>query len=501
MTPPRFVTAAYPAGLALLMLSACASVPKLGPAPVVAAPDHYASSRSLGAAQPAATPAAWPGSGWWQAYGDPQLDTLIAEALASSPDMAAAAARVRQADAYAQQAGAARLPTLDVDGSAAEGKQSYNNGIPPAFVPKGWNDSARVAATLDFDLDLWGGNRAAFAAARSEAEAAQLDYAQAALVLSTGIADAYADLARLFAERSVQTTALEIRQQTERLTADRVASGLDTQAELKQASAAVPTARADLAATDEQIALTRNRLAALLGAGPDRGLAIVAPAVSIQPRGIPGDVSTDLIGRRPDVVAARARVEAEASRIKVARAAFYPSVKLSAVLGFQSFGIGNLFSSGSSFGSAGPAISLPIFRGGELQGKYRGARATYDASVASYDRTVTDAYRAVADAVVSQRALGERLGHSEQALADSQAAYAVAKQRYEGGLSTFLDVLSAQDRALQALRTVADLKARAFTLDVALVRALGGGFTAPAAASAALNTDPIIIKDKDHNRG
>jgi NodT family efflux transporter outer membrane factor (OMF) lipoprotein len=475
------------------MLSACASVPKLGPAPVIATPDHFASARSLAAA----TPAAWPGSGWWQVYGDPQLDALIGEALVSSPDMDAAAARLRAADAYAQQAGAARLPTLDVSGSAAGAKQSYNNGIPPAFVPRGWNDTGKVAANLDFDLDLWGGNRAAFAAARSDAEAARLDFAQASLVLSTSIADAYADLARLFAERSVQLTALQIRQQTEKLTADRVASGLDTQAELKQANAAVPAARADLAATDEQIALTRNQLAALLGAGPDRGLAIVAPAVSIQPRGIPADVTTDLIGRRPDIVAARTRVEAEASRIKVARAAFYPSVKLSAVLGFQSFGLGNLFKGGSTFGSAGPAISLPIFRGGELQGRYRGARASYDESVANYDRTVTDAYRAVADAVVSQHALGIRLAESELALRDSQAAYAVARQRYEGGLSTFLDVLSAQDRALQALRTVADLKARAFTLDVALVRALGGGFTAPVAATA----NPITKNSKDNDRG
>ncbi|GAA0316944.1 multidrug efflux MFS transporter outer membrane subunit VceC [Sphingomonas oligophenolica] len=472
------------------MLSACASVPKLGPAPAVAAPDHYASNVSL----VSTVPAAWPESGWWQAYGDPQLDALIGEALASSPDMAVAAARVREAEGYAQQAGAARLPILDVSGSASEAKQSYNNGIPAAFVPKGWNDTGKVSANLDFDLDLWGSNRAAYAAARSEAEAAQLDYAQASLVLSTDIADAYADLARLFAERSVQATALQVRQQTEKLTADRVASGLDTQAELKQASAAVPTARADVSATDEQIALTRNRLAALLGAGPDRGLAITAPAVSITSRGIPQDVTTDLIGHRPDVVAARARVEAEASRIKVARAAFYPSVKLSAVIGFQSLGLSNLLKGGSSFGSAGPAISLPIFRGGELQGKYRNARATYDESVAHYDRTVTDAYRAVADAVVSQRALGVRLADSELALTDSQAAYSVARQRYEGGLSTFLDVLTAQDRALQALRTVADLKARAFTLDVALVRALGGGFAAPVA------TNPTPI-NKDKDRG
>ena len=178
------------------------------------------------------------------------------------------------------------------------------------------------------------------------------------------------------------------------------------------------------------------------------------------------------------------------ARVKVARADFYPSLNLSAVLGFQSFGLDNLLRGGSTFGTAGPAISLPIFRGGELQGQYRVARGSYDAAVADYDRTVTGAYQAVADAVVSQRALEVRLREQQQALADASAAYDITRQRYEGGLSRFVDVLTAQDRALQAQRVVADLQARAFTLDIALVRALGGGFAAPVAA-ASIDKDPI----------
>jgi NodT family efflux transporter outer membrane factor (OMF) lipoprotein len=466
--------------LPLAVLSACATMPHMDPAPTIATPDRFAAEQTL--AGTATT--AWPDADWWSGYRDPQLDGLIAEALAGTPDLAAAAARVRQADAYSEQAKAALLPTLDASGNAGLNKQSYNNGIPPAFVPHGWQDTGQVSAKLGFDLDLWGRNRAAYAAARSDADAARLDYAQASLVLSTNIADAYADLARLFAERSVQVSALGIRQQTEKLTSDRVDSGLDTQAELKQARSAVPAARADLAATDEQIGLTRNRIAALLGKGPDRGLAIAAPAALVQARGIPQDVTTNLIGRRPDVVAARIRVEAEASRIKVARADFYPAVNLSAVFGFQSLGLDNLLKGGSTYGSAGPAISLPIFHGGELQGRYRSARASFDEAVANYDRTVTDAYRQVADAVTSQRALATRLSESQAALTEARGAYDVAKLRYEGGLSRFTDVLTAQDRVLQAQRSVADLQARAFTLDVALVRALGGGFAAPTPSTA-----------------
>lgn len=465
--------------LLALLLPGCASVPRLDPPPTIAPPTAYAAQRSfLGVAQ-----TAWPDTGWWRAYGDPQLDVLITEALADSPDMATAAARVRKAEAYARQASAKLLPTLDASGSLGTAKQSYNTGIPADFVPQGWNGTGKVEGDLGIDLDLWGRNRASYAAARSDAEASRLDLAQAALTLSTNVADAYADLARYCAQRDVQTAALGLRQQTASLTADRVAGGLDTQAELKQAQSAVPAARADLASTDEQIALTRNRLAALLGKGPDRGLSISDPQATIAAHGLPADATTDLIGRRPDIIAARARVEAEASRIKVARADFYPSISLSAVFGFQSLGLGNLFKSGSSFGNAGPAISLPLFRGGELQARYRGARASYDEAVASYDQTVTDAYRSVADAVTSRRALDTRLKESSASLEDAEAAHAIARQRYEGGLSRFLDVLIAEDRVLQSRRAVVDLRARAFSLDIALVRALGGGFSAPAAAA------------------
>src|SRR4051812_40602052 len=164
------------------LLSACAPVPQLGARPEVRAGDSYAAAQSLA---PAATASAWPADNWWVEYRDPQLTQLIEEGLKDSPDLAAAAARLRSAQAYAQQAGAARLPSVGVEASATEAKQSYNNGIPAAFVPQGWNDSGRIAASLSFDLDLWGKNRAALAAATSDAEAARIELEQSRLVLST----------------------------------------------------------------------------------------------------------------------------------------------------------------------------------------------------------------------------------------------------------------------------------------------------------------------------
>jgi NodT family efflux transporter outer membrane factor (OMF) lipoprotein len=474
---------------AALTLASCAPVPALGPKPVPRTAESVAATRSL-VTLPSAGAAAWPVDGWWTGYADPQLSALIEEGLRGSPDVAAAAARYRRAAGLAQQAGAALLPALDVQGKAGFDKQSYNNGFPKEFVPKGWLDTGRVAADLQFDLDLWGRNRAALAAATSDAQAAEIDTQQARLMLTTGIADAYADLARLYDERDIQQGALDIRQATRKLVDDRLASGLDTRGDLRQAESSLSTARADVAAADEAIALRRNQLAALLGAGPDRGLSIARPSLTqVALRGVPAGVTTDLVGRRPDVAAARARVEAAARRVKVARADFFPAISLDALVGVQSLGLENLAKSDSTYGSVGPAFSLPIFHGGALSGQYRGARGAYDEAVADYDRIVVDAYREVADAVTSQRMLDQRMSDVHAARTAAEAAYAIARQRYEGGLSTYLDVLTVEERLLLARQAEAELQNRAFALDIALIRALGGGFDA---------ADMLPVKDIPH---
>jgi len=466
-------------------LAACVSSPDLGVKPRLRAASTIAAERSFATA----ARSDWPADGWWNDYGDPQLARLITEGLDGSPDLVAAAARFRMAQGAAQSTGAALLPSLDAEGRASFEKQSYNMGFPAQFVPKGWKDGGQGDLNLSFDLDLWGRNRAALAAATSEADAARIEQDQARLMLTTGIASAYVDLARLYAERDVLAAAVDLRIATQRLVSGRVRTGLDTRAELKQADAAVSQARADLTGADESIAMARNQLAALIGAGPDRGLDITRPSLTnLHPAGLPAQVTTDLIGRRPDITAARARVEAAASRIRVARADFYPAISLEALVGVQSLGLGNLAKSGSTFGKVGPAISLPIFHGGALKGQYRSARATYDEAVANYNGTVLTAYRQVADTVTAQRALAEQLMQSRLALADSEEAYAIATKRYEGGLSTYLDVLTAGERVLQVRRSVANLNARAIAIDVALVRALGGGFTAGA-------------NPKDHSHG
>ncbi|THD62232.1 efflux transporter outer membrane subunit [Phenylobacterium sp.] len=462
--------------LAASALSACATLPAPSPARVAKATASYATAQSLSG--PARE---WPDDAWWTAYGDTQLNGLMTEALAGSPSLAAAEARVRKARSLAAAQRAETRPNLSADASVEQAKQSYNFGIPPEFVPQGYNWYGRAALDFNWELDFWGKNRAAVAAAVSDTRAAQADAAEARLMLSTNVAAAYADLARLYAERDVTERSLSALSETSKLVSDRVRNGLDTLAEQRQAEAEPLQAKADLEAIDEQIALTRNRLAALAGAGPDRGLAIERPsATALKPLGVPAELAANLVGRRPDVAAARWRAEAAASRIKESRASFFPNVNLTGFVGDQALHLSKVFASGSDIGSLGPALTLPIFDGGRLRAGLHGAEADRDDAVASYDAAVTEAFHQVADVLASNRSLQSQLADSRASLAASEDAFRVATLRYKGGLSTYPAVLLVEQEVLRRRRIVADLEARGLALDVELVRALGGGYRAAA---------------------
>ncbi len=464
----------FPVLAGVLALSGCAAIPDLGAAPRPATAGGFATAKAFSA--PAAE---WPADNWWSAYADPQLDQLMAEALKGSPSLAQATARLRAAEAGADKARGATLPSLSLSGYAAENKQSYNAGFPRAFVPEGYKDTGQVKLDAGFDLDLWGRNRAALAAATSEAQAARADAAQARLILTTSLVSAYADFTRLGAEREAADAAARNRAATADLVAQKLAHGAANRGEADQARAAAAAARQDLAALDEQMAVARNRIAALLGAGPDRGLALTRPSVNASAQtGLPANLAADLVGRRPDLTAARLRAEAAARRIDVARAGFYPNLNLAAFTGVNALGLDMLTRSGSDIGQVGLAFSLPIFEGGAIRAGYRGARAEYDVAVAAYDQTLVQALQEVADAAAGERALQARLTAAREALEAGEAAYKVARLRYEGGLSTYIVLLSAEDAVIAQRRAVAQLEARALTLDASLVRALGGGFRA-----------------------
>lgn len=466
--------------IAAAVLSGCAAVPQQSNLPALRAPEDLAAERSLASPNPSATasPAEqWPSDNWWQQFGDPQLDTLIAQGVAGASDIRIAEARFARAAAVAGMTKSSLLPTLNAAAEGGATQPSDNFLIPSGFVPRGWPEYGQVSLALNWQLDFWGRNRQALAAARSEAEAARVEASAARLAVASGIAAAYAELAAAEAGRDAAENAVRVRQQSHDLMQARMMQGLEDMSAVQRARSALAAAQGDRAAADEAVAHIRNGIAALMGQGPDRGLTITRPHLApIGWTALPAQIPANLLGRRPDVIAARLRAEGAASRIRAARAAFYPDVNLAGIVGFQALGLDNVFTKGSDFGTVGPALNLPLFNGGRLTGQYRAAEAEYALAVAQYDGALVQALREVADAAASQQALGKRLEQARAAEHAAQAAWTIAGNRYRGGLSRALDVLDAEDALIAARRTVALLESRAFAVDVALIRALGGGY-------------------------
>ncbi len=465
-----------PTALALacaVALAGCVSMPGADTHAPIASASDYASEQSFDA--PAGQ---WPVETWWERYRDPQLNALIQEALAGSPTIAIAQARLQQANAVAAISRGTLAPQVGANASATEQKQSYNYLSPRSVTPEGWNDVGYAALSFSWQLDFWGRNRAALAAATSDANAMRADAAQAKLTLAAAVASAYAELARTHTARDTAAAALEVRTKTADLFRRRHETGLETLGSVRQLDARRESATAELLALDEQLALQRNKLAALLGAGPDRGLSITRPILELTHAfSLPESIGTELLGRRPDIRAARMRAEAASRRVDQSKAAFYPNVNLAAVVGAQSLGIDMLTRNGSSTGNIGPALSLPIFNGGQLRNQYRRSEAEYAQAIAEYEKAIVQALQEVADAATSQQALGPQIERIDAAVSAAREAWRIQRNRYEGGLATYLDVLTAEDSLLTNLRFQSDLQSRSLTLDIALTRALGGGYS------------------------
>lgn len=419
-----------------------------------------------------AAPSPWPRLDWWKPYADPGLDALMDEALKANPSLAAADARLRKALAASDLSGTALQPGFTVRGSATFERLSENFQIPPPFGGRWtWLNDARITAT--YELDLWGKNSAALAAAIGQAEAAEVDTFAAKLLLTTAIGQAYVQLAEAYELRDVTLATLHARQKMLALVKSRVAAGLDTRLDLKQAEAALPMSPR-----------AQDQLAALAGAGPDRGLTIPRPNFQLPPAGaapvLPANLPAELLGRRPDIVASRMRVEAAAQGITSAKAAFYPDIDLTAFAGLQSFGLAKFFDPGSAVAGIGPAVTLPIFNGGTLRSALGTKAAEYDGAVATYDQTLLNALKEIADRLASLRAVAEQSAQQSEAQATLEAAYGLVVERYKEGLGTYLQVLSAEEQVLAQRSLAASLRARRVIYTVALVGALGGGFESPA---------------------
>ena len=477
----RFLRTAVYAG-AIATLAGCASDGGSQPQSKIAPADGLTAENALRTAR--LSPAAWPQQDWYMRYGDAQLDAMIKEALANNPGIRVVDARVRQAAAVAGIAASALSPQLSAGARTSRQLFSANSNVPKPLAGNwAWSNDAGV--NLSYELDFWGKNEAGLTAAIGRLRANEVESRAARLMLAVAITQAYLRLSQTWAQLDLAEATLRQREQVFKLTEQRVHAQLDSRVDLKQAEMALPVQREQLAATREALVLARYQLAALLGAGPDRGDAITRPRLQKSaPAAVPSHLPSELIARRPDLVAQRWRVEAAAQDIKLAQTQFLPSFNLGALIGLQSLGFDRFLNGTSRMTGASSALSLPIFDGGRLRSNLAARDAEYDAAVEQYNLTLLEAVRDVVSQLSSIAALGERAALQAEALAAAQQANDLAIQRYRAGVGNYLQVLATEVQVLAQSRASIDLDTRAFDLDIGLARALGGGYSMDAAAPA-----------------
>jgi NodT family efflux transporter outer membrane factor (OMF) lipoprotein len=420
---------------------------------------------------------------WWRDFGDEQLNQLESRALANSPSLKLAQARLARSQAVMEVVKGATLPQVGAQVDLTQQRFTAKGMVPPPFAGAVL-DTGTAQLTASWELDFFGKYRAALDAALGTAKATEADAQAAHGLLAAQVARTYFQWVRLAAQTAVAERALAQRQQALQLVQGRVEAGLDTRLELRLSEAGLPEARLQLETLAEQSALTRHALAALLGDSDSSALAAAPTALSaIQQLALSGSIPVDVLGGRPDIVAARWRVEAAGNDVRNAKTQFYPNINLVGFAGFSSIGLPVLFNGSSQQWGVGPALRLPIFDAGRLRANLRGKTAELDAAIESYHAALVGAARDVADQVTSTQAVLRQQIEQRAAQAAAEAAHEIAVQRYQAGLANYLTVLNAETGVLMQRRVGVDLAARALDTRVQLMHALGGGETSRFLAS------------------
>lgn len=438
------------------------------------------------------SPAAWPKSDWWKSLGDPQLDGLIREALHDSPDMQIADARAHQASAAAYAADAARMPTLDASASVSRSRLARDQD--PTGRGGTYATVRSMGASFNYTFDLWGGQRATWEAALGQARAAEVDQQAAQLTLSADVARAYSNLGQAHIVYDLANDDLKRTRQMLDLSQRRLSSGIDSQYQYQQTESLEASSEATLIDAEKTLQSAKIALAVLLGKGPDRGNDIARPKIlQASAVALPSTLPAELLGRRPDLIAARWRVEAASKSIDAGKTKFYPNLNLSAAAGTESLLGDALFGSASRFFNIMPTVSLPIFDGGRLRANLDARDADYDLAVAQYNKTLVKALGDVSDTISQLRDIGRQIGAQQHATDIAQDSYNTVVQRYGSGIGNYLDVLSIEQQLLQAQRQLANLNAEQIDLSIQLMQALGGGFQADTLAAATPSPAPATL--------
>jgi multidrug efflux system outer membrane protein len=423
-----------------------------------------------------ATRGGWPVRDWWKQYRDPDLDRLVALALEYSPTLAAAHARFDTARQSVRIAGAASGARVDASGDASRQRLSDNGLFPPDLLGFHWYDQYDLGLQASYTFDWWGKQKDSVDAAIDEAHAAQADRAAAALVLASSVADAYfgwqADQGRLALAREHEATVARAGS----ITSARIRADLDSADQVDQSASALADVREQVAALEGSAQLRIVALAALAGR-PAREL----PSLTPRPlpgigRGLPDDVTLDLIARRADLTASRWRVEAAEKSRDAARAEFYPDISINALVGLQSRDLGSLLKYDSRVPEVAAAIHLPLFDAGRLKARYGASQAAIDTAVAGYQDTLVSAAREVATQAASRAQLAAQRTQRQLEVDAAQRLKESAAARVRQGVADSRAELSATEIWIEQRDALLQLDAAAVSSDIGLQRALGGGY-------------------------
>ena len=421
---------------------------------------------------------------WWTTYQDPQLDQLLEAALADTPTLGQALARLRQAQALVSATRAGRWPYISYDASEVRERLSGHDTIPPQFAAADiWK--GQQGLNFSWDLDFWGRQASLVRQARGEADAAALDVAAARLAIVSAVVRIYIDLERSYELVDVLRREEQQRQEILEITRHRFKAGLDTNVELRQAAGAVPEARVERITVEAVIDRDVHLLAALSGQGALQYGQIQRPRLhteTVLP--VPSALPADLLARRPDILAARSRVSSAQAGLDVARADFYPNIDLLAFAGTVAVGFDNLFHGHSVAYGVGPALHLPAFDAGRLDANYRANTADIDVAITAYNQAVLTAVQETADQLSDISSLDASLAEQQQSLDDAEEAFRLATERYNAGLTTYLTVLTTETQVLAARRQHVDLESARAGARISLLIDVGGDFRPDPAVTA-----------------
>jgi multidrug efflux system outer membrane protein len=446
----------------LLLATACSLGPRYH-RPSIPAPEAWRADAAPG-------PGTWPSRDWWRGFHSAELDRLLGEARSANDDLAAAIARVHEADAQRRIAGAPLLPAVGVSATATRQRN------PGAAAGAGPYDQFLPLLSVGYELDFWGRNRAALAAATATVAASRFDRATVELTVMASVASSYFQALELRDRLAVaQQNLAGARHILDGLKLEQrvgTATGLD----VAQQETAVATLFASIPPLEQALRLDVDALAILVGRTPE-SIDITAGSLDelVAPDVGPG-LPSELLARRPDVAEAEAQLVAANANMAVARAALFPSIQLTGSGGFESSSLSTLLRPASRIWSIGAGLTQPIFEGGALRGQLEYSKARYQELLAGYHKAVISAFANVEDSLVALRQTAEQQQRQQQAVDQARRAYRFAAAQMRAGTINVLTLLNAQSALLTAEDTLAQVKFARLQASVNLFKALGGGW-------------------------